>query len=209
MYNHVFQAAAGKDFVAELALVAQCLEWLTAVLDGNEVSVNAKIAKLTKEAMEDGKSSAARSRDEACAARSGPCPGFEELKPFSCLWGHTMKFASCQTMEDIKEVSQAMNPAKKTFTVLASACKTSLADLQFARAKAIEKAQEKEWLEKERGKDRGLHWESPPARNRGPPQARIHSSSCLRAAVLTARMILTCRTRNIGLRDSLLRIRFC
>ena len=150
MYNHVFQAAAGKDFVAELALVAQRLEWLTAVLDGNEVSVNAKIAKLTKEAMEDGKSSAARSRDEACAARSGPCPGFEELKPFSCLTEHTMKFANCQSMEDIKEVSQAMNPAKKTFTVLASACKTSLADLQFARAKAIEKAQEKERLEKER-----------------------------------------------------------
>ena len=146
----MFQAAAGKDFVAELALVAQRLEWLTAVLDGNEVSVNAKIAKLTKEAMEDGKSSAARSRDEACAARSGPCPGFEELKPFSCLREHTMKIASCQTMEDIKEVSQAMNPAKKTFTVLASACKTSLADLQFARAKATEKAQEKERLEKER-----------------------------------------------------------
>ena len=204
----MFQAAAGKDFVAELALVAQRLEWLTAVLDGNEVSVNAKIAKLTKEAMEDGKSSAARSRDEACAARSGPCPGFEELKPFSCLTEHTMKFANCQSMEDIKEVSQAMNPAKKTFTVLASACKTSLADLQFARAKATDKAQEKERLEKER-KYRGLHWESPPARNRGPPQARIHSSSCLRAAVLTARMILTCRTRNIGLRDSLLRIRFC
>ena len=153
-----------QEFSAELNTITKRLEWLNAVIAGTEESINSMIKKITDpDANCDGASSAATSRDEACAARAGPCPGFEELKPMSCLREHASKFTGCKTQEELKDVGQAMNSVKKLFTTLVTSCKTSMSDLTFAqdqkkqareKQKEKEHTKEKERLEKKRAAEK-------------------------------------------------------
>lgn len=86
-----------QDFEAELSVVAKRLEWLTAALGDDEATLATMITKLTSgDAGHDGASSVASSRDDACVARAGPCPGYEELKLVSFLRDHADKFLACR-----------------------------------------------------------------------------------------------------------------
>lgn len=144
-----------QDFEAELSVVAKRLEWLTAILGDDESTLTTMITKFTSgDTGQDGASSVASSRDEACVARAGPCPGFEELKLVSTLRDHADKFMSCKSAAELKEVGQGMADLRKLFGTLMGSCKTAMSDLQYAqdqRKATREKQKDKEVTkEKER-----------------------------------------------------------
>ena len=91
--------------------------------------------------------SMADSRDTTSVLRCGPCADFEKLVPFETLTNHAAKFRACASQEDIKKTGEETAWLRKLYSVLSSACKAALRELESAIAK-YESNIEK--LEKER-----------------------------------------------------------
>ena len=112
------------------------LEWLGAVLSGDEQNIEALKKKLEQEIEgKDAKenSSASSSKDSPGVAKVGPCPGYEGLVPLSNLFNRADHFRSCVSAEQIKEVSNGVVAEKKLFATLMQSCKASVNDLAYAR----------------------------------------------------------------------------
>ena len=120
-----------QDFAVEMAVVLRRQEWLTAVLTGDEDAIANLHKKLEQECSKGG--SSLSSRDAAGAVKAGPCPGYENLQPFSILKDHTEKFKSCTNQGGIKDVTSEVADVKKLFNSLVSSCKVAVNDLTFAR----------------------------------------------------------------------------
>ena len=120
-----------QDFAVEMAVVLRRQEWLTAVLTGDEDAIANLHKKLEQECSKGG--SSLSSRDAAGAVQAGPCPGYENLQPFSILKEHAEKFKSCTNQGGIKDVTSEVADVKKLFNSLVSSCKVAVNDLTFAR----------------------------------------------------------------------------
>ena len=151
-----------QEFAAELALVTKRLEWLNLVMSGREEDVSAMINKMTTDAASDAAAAnrddvslaTLSSRDEACVARAGPCPGYEELKPVSCLRTHVTQFTLCATEADLKTCAAEMKDTKTLLNTLISSCKGSVTDLNYAQEEKATRAQKAKESEVTKEKDR-------------------------------------------------------
>ena len=128
-------------------------EWLAAVAEQDESSLNLKISVQVGDLESD---SITESRDASAVSRAGPCAGFESLKTVAALTAEGSKFRTCSSQDEIKKCVEALIPQRKAIQTLMAACKSSMNELTAAKKKAkamAEKQKEKE-LSKEAAADK-------------------------------------------------------
>ena len=146
-----------QTFASEMLLVQKRGEWLAAVAEQDESSLNLKISAQVGDLESD---SITESRDASAVSRAGPCAGFESLKTVAALTAEGSKFRACSSQDEIKKCVEALIPQRKVIQTLMAACKSSMNELTAAKKKAkamAEKQKEKELKEAAADKKRGAN----------------------------------------------------
>ena len=99
--------------------------------------------------------SMANSRDPTSVLRCGPCASYEQLVPFETIVAHATKFRSCTSQEELKKTAEETVALRKLFSVLTSACKAALKELETAIQKHEANAEKMEKEKKDKAKKAG------------------------------------------------------
>ena len=123
----------GQLFQEEQRILDRRMQWLQAVLDGDDALKSLQDSQAAEEegaAQHDAKTTSA---DLSALARAGPCKDYQELKALETLRRYAANFRSCASNQAIKDVNEEGAGMKKVLGTLMSAAKVAKADLAAAQ----------------------------------------------------------------------------
>ena len=123
----------GQLFQEEQRILDRRMQWLQAVLDGDDALKSLQDSQAAEEegaAQHDAKTTSA---DLSALARAGPCKDYQELKALETLRRYAANFRSCASNQAIKDVNEEGAGMKKVLGTLMSAAKAAKADLAAAQ----------------------------------------------------------------------------